>query len=103
MSSRTVGFRPVALGPTAGYGSDPGSPPLCRPRDILRFAPCLRSVEVVLMFGRLQTLFSVAALGLMAVPVYAQEQQPDYGAPAHVAFVDGTATLEREGRTEASA
>jgi len=55
------------------------------------------------MFGRLQTLFSVAALGLMAVPVYAQEQQPDYGAPAHVAFVDGTATLEREGRTEASA
>jgi hypothetical protein len=55
------------------------------------------------MFRRLLTLFSVAALGSLAVPVHAQEQQTDYGAPAHVAFVDGTATLEREGRTETSA
>ena len=54
------------------------------------------------MFRRFLAFFTVAALGL-AVPVYAQEQEPDYGAPAHVAFVDGAATLEREGRTETSA
>src|SRR5919197_5142253 len=53
------------------------------------------------MFRRLLTLFSVAALGSLAFPVHAQES--DYGAPAHVAFVDGAATLEREGRTETSA
>lgn len=53
------------------------------------------------MFRRLLTLFSVAALGFMAVPAHAQETT--YGAPAHVAFVDGTAALEREGRTETSA
>jgi hypothetical protein len=53
------------------------------------------------MFRRLLTLFSVAALGSLAVPVHAQESE--YEAPAHVAFVDGTATLEREGRTETSA
>jgi hypothetical protein len=52
------------------------------------------------MFRRLLTLFSLAALGL-AVPVHAQETED--GAPAHVAYVDGTATLEREGRTETSA
>lgn len=55
------------------------------------------------MLRRLLTLFSLAALGSLAAPVYAQDQQPDYGAPAHVAFVDGTVTLEREGRTETSA
>jgi hypothetical protein len=58
------------------------------------------------MFGRLLTFFSLAALGLV-VPVHAQDttpaQEPEYGAPAHVAFVDGTAALEREGRTETSA
>ena len=53
------------------------------------------------MLRRLLTLLSVAALGSLAVLVHAQE--PDSGAPAHVAFVDGAATLEREGRTETSA
>jgi len=54
------------------------------------------------MVRSLVVLLSVAALGL-AVPVHAQESEPEYGAPAHVAFVDGSATLEREGRTETSA
>jgi hypothetical protein len=55
------------------------------------------------MFRRLLTLAGVAALGSLAIPVHAQESEPDYGAPAHVSFVDGSATLEREGRTETSA
>ena len=53
------------------------------------------------MYGRLAL---TAALALLVCPrvAYAQSSQPelDAGAPAHVAYVEGTATLERDGRLE---
>ena len=53
------------------------------------------------MHRRLAFSLCLAALGSLTVPAYAQE--PDLGAPAHVALVEGAASLERDGRTEASA
>src|SRR3954468_13938695 len=58
------------------------------------------------MFRRLLVLPAVAALVAWTVaPVRAQEPSaPDasYDPPAHVAFVEGTVSLEREGRPESS-
>ncbi len=56
------------------------------------------------MVRRLLAFLSIAAFGSLAIPVYAQEgPEPQYDAPAYVAYVEGSATLEREGRTETSA
>ena len=53
------------------------------------------------MLRRVAFSLCIAALGSLTVPAYAQES--DAGAPAHVALVEGTASLERDGRTETSA
>jgi hypothetical protein len=63
------------------------------------------NLQRLAMFRRLLSLLSVAALGSLAVPAvpaHAQESQQDNGAPAYVAYIDGSATLEREGRSETS-
>ena len=57
------------------------------------------------MVRRLLVIFSAAVVALTArvSVVRAQEPEPDVAPPAHVAFVEGTVTLERDGRPESSA
>ena len=55
------------------------------------------------MRGRLLLTFTLAAL-VCAPALYAQSTQPEPEgvAPAHVSYVDGAVTLEREGRSESA-
>jgi hypothetical protein len=53
------------------------------------------------MHGRLLLISALAAF-VSSAPLYAQVPETDAVAPAHVAHVDGTVSLEREGRTETS-
>ncbi len=57
------------------------------------------------MLGRFVLISSAAIVALTArVPVArAQEPEPVYAPPAHIAFVEGSVTLERDGRPESSA
>jgi uncharacterized protein DUF6600/FecR-like protein len=54
------------------------------------------------MHGRLLLTFALAAFVCPAVYAQPQQSETDGTAPAHVAHVDGTVTLEREGRAEHS-